>query len=156
MRAFSFSDIGAIKAATARAYHAVGGVSRAAGLLGVGSSTLTKYASSDAEWTDRVIRVDLGIRLDRAAGHPFLLSAYERLVRAPAPDAAHGAMNGAMTGQAITASAVLRLNTILDDVVREVATAIEDCRVDGAEKLAIRKRIVLAQQELARLDAAVS
>lgn len=142
MRAFSMTDT--IKTATQQALCAVGGVSSAAGLLSVGSSTLSKYASHDDEWADRVIRLDLAVSLDRAAGHPFLLQAYQQLFAGEQAEPS-----------GLCARAALRLNRILDDVVREVAAAIDDERVDPAEKLAIRKRIAAAQQELARLEAAV-
>lgn len=133
----------AIKSATAAALDAVGGVSAAASLLGVGSSTLTKYASTGEEWRASFIRLDLAVALDRATPHPFLLTAMNRLVTGdrPAP------------GGRLTASAILRLDGVLDDVVREAARAIEDDHVDSAERKAIRSRIVAAKQHLAELDA---
>ncbi len=145
MFSFSSDDIGAIKAATAASLEAVGGVSRAAEALDIGSSTLTKYASTGEEWRQNVIRLDLAVRLDRASGHPFLLESFSGLVRREQPAAP----------AEVSPRAVLRLNAILDDVVREVAAAIDDARIDAGERLAIRKRIVAAQQELARLDALV-
>ncbi|RYC10052.1 phage regulatory CII family protein [Ciceribacter ferrooxidans] len=143
MFSFSCEDAGAIKAATAASIEAVGGVSRAADALSIGSSTLTKYASPNEEWRQNFIRLDLAVRLDRASGHPFLLESFSGLVRR---DGVHAPAD-------VTPTAVLRLNAILDDVVREVATAIDDSRIDAGERLAIRKRIVAAQRELARLDA---
>lgn len=143
MRATSEKHASIIKAATAAAYEAIGGVSRAAEALGVASSTLTKYASTAEEWRDSFIRLDLAAELDRRCDHPFLLTALSRIVkdeRVP-------------SFGAVTASAVLRLDGVLDDVVRAVAAAIEDDRIDAAERQAIRNRIVAAQQDLARLDA---
>lgn len=141
----SVSDCNSIiKAATASAYEAVGGVSAAANLLGVGSSSLTKYASTGEEWTSSFIRFDLAVQLDRQSPHPFMLSAMSQLVSEEKP---------ASLGK-ITASAILRLDGVLDDVVREVARAIEDDdHVDAAEKLAIRNRINAAKRFLAQLDA---
>ncbi|MBY5849644.1 hypothetical protein [Rhizobium leguminosarum] len=143
MRSISDKDSGVIKAATAAAYEAMGGVSRAAEALLVGSSTLTKYASPNEEWKDSFIRLDLAIELDRRTGHPFLLEAMTKLVK-NAPSKSFGAL---------TASAVLRLDVVLDDVVREVVKAIENDHVDAAERLAVCERIVAAQAVLACLFA---
>lgn len=142
MRAISDIHASIIKTATAAAYEAIGGVSRAAEALKVGSSTLTKYASPGEEWRDSFIRLDLAAELDRRAEHPFLLNAMSQLVRGEKV-ASFGA---------ITASAILRLDAVLDDVVREVARAIEDGKIDAAERQAVRNRIVAAQRDLARLD----
>lgn len=133
-----------IKTATAAAYEAVDGVSAAADILGVRSSTLTKYASTGEEWRSSFIRLDLAVKLDRHSPHPFLLSAMERLVKDARPESfGH-----------VTASAILRLDGVLGDVVRELARAIDgDERIDAAESLAIRKRIVAAKQVLAQLEA---
>ena len=142
MRAISDIDAGIIKAATAAAYEAMGGVKRAAEALGVGSSTLTKYASPGEEWTESFIRLDLAVELDRRTGHPFLLDAMTRLVKSE-PVKSFGEL---------TAAAILRLDGVLDDVVREVVQAIEDNHVDAGERLAVRERIIAAQSILGRLD----
>lgn len=141
----SFSDCRSIiKTATASAYEAVGGVTAAADILGVRSSTLTKYASGGEEWQANFIRLDLAVQLDRQSSHPFLLTAMDRLVRQERP---------AGFGQ-VTASAILKLDGVLDDVVREVARAIDgDDYIDAAERVAIRSKIVAAKQILAQLDA---
>ncbi|PLU55242.1 hypothetical protein BMJ22_34665, partial [Sinorhizobium medicae] len=108
------------------------------------SSTLTKYASTGEEWRDSFIRLDLAVELDRRCDHPFLLTAMSRIVKDE-----HVSSFGV-----VTASAVLRLDGVLDDVVRAVAAALEDDdHIDAAERQAIRNRIVAAQQYLARLDA---
>ena len=144
MRAISDEHASIIKAATAAAYEALGGVSRAAEALGVASSTLTKYASTGEEWRDSFIRLDLAAELDRRCEHPFLLTALSRIVKD----------ERVSSFGAVTASAVLRLDGVLDDVVRAVAAALEDDdHIDAAERQAIRNRIVAAQQYLARLDA---
>ncbi|PLU24443.1 hypothetical protein BMJ30_01025 [Sinorhizobium medicae] len=144
MRAISEEHASILKAATAAAYEALGGVSRAAEALGVASSTLTKYASTGEEWRDSFIRLDLAAELDRRCDHPFLLTAMSRIVK----DECVSSFG------AVTASAVLRLDGVLDDVVRAVAAALEDDdHIDAAERQAIRNRIVAAQQYLARLDA---
>ena len=143
MRSISDNDGGIIKAATAAAYEAMGGVSRAAEALKVASSTLTKYASSGEDWKESFIRLDLAVELDRRTGHPFLLEAMTKLVRSE-PVKSFGEL---------TAAAILRLDGVLDDVVREVARAIDDGQVDAGERLAVRERIVAAQAILARLDA---
>ncbi|MDW9573411.1 hypothetical protein GOA73_08480 [Sinorhizobium meliloti] len=143
MRAISEEHASIIKAATAAAYEALGGVSRAAEALGVASSTLTKYASTGEEWRDSFIRLDLAAELDRRCDHPFLLTAMSRIVKD----------ERVSSFGAVTASAVLRLDGVLDDVVRTVAQAIEDGRIDAAERQAIRNRIVAAKQDLARLEA---
>ncbi|MDX0893194.1 hypothetical protein CN059_16270 [Sinorhizobium medicae] len=144
MRAISDEHASIIKAATAAAYEALGGVSRAADALGVASSTLTKYASTGEEWRDSFIRLDLAAELDRRCDHPFLLTAMSRIVKD----------ERVSSFGAVTASAVLRLDGVLDDVVRAVAAALEDDdHIDAAERQAIRNRIVAAQQYLARLDA---
>lgn len=144
MRAISDQHASFIKAATAAAYEAMGGVSRAAEALGVASSTLTKYASPGEEWRESFIRLDLAAELDRRCDHPFLLTAMTRVVKDEKPQS---------FGK-ITASAILKLDGVLDDVVRTVASAIEnDDHIDAAERLEIRERIVEAKQYLARLDA---
>lgn len=143
MRAISNDHAAILKAATAASYEALGGVSRAAEALQVGSSTLTKYASSGEEWRDSFIRLDLAVELDRRTQHPFLLTAMSRLVNDEKPS----------SFGAVTASAILRLDGVLDDVVREVARAIEDGKIDAGERQAIRRRIVAAKQYLAGLDA---
>ncbi|MDX1126036.1 hypothetical protein GOL24_17210 [Sinorhizobium medicae] len=144
MRAISEEHASIIKAATAAAYEALGGVSRAAEALGVASSTLTKYASTGEEWRDSFIRLDLAVELDRRCDHPFLLTAMSRIVKD----------ERVSSFGVVTASAVLRLDGVLDDVVRAVAAALEDDdHIDAAERQAIRNRIVAAQQYLARLDA---
>jgi hypothetical protein len=143
VRAISDHYAAAIKAATAAAYEAMGGVSRAAEALGVGSSTLTKYASTSEEWGQNFIRFDLAAELDRRTGHPFMLSALQQIVSEEQPT----------SFGAVTAAAILRLDGVLDDVVRTVALAIEDNHIDASEKQAIRHRIVAAKQYLARLDA---
>ena len=136
-----------IKAATSAAYEAVGGVMAAADILGVRSSTLTKYASTGDEWQSNFIRFDLAVQLDRQSAHPFLLSAMERLVKDERP---------ASFGK-VTASAILKLDGVLDDVVREVVRAIDgDDYIDAAERVAIRSRIVAAKQMLAQLDAVLT
>jgi hypothetical protein len=137
------NDKNMLKAATGAAYEALGGVSRTADRLGVASSTLTKYASTGADWRQNFIRLDLAVALDRASAHPFLMTAMSELVRGRA---------GEGFG-AVTAAAVLRLNGVLDDVVRKVALALEDGVLDAGERLAIRNTIVAAQRNLAALDA---
>ncbi|OLP56649.1 hypothetical protein BJF92_11195 [Rhizobium rhizosphaerae] len=143
MRAISDHHAQTIKAATAAGIEALGGVRRASDALRVGSSTLTKYASTAPEWADSFIRLDLAVEMDRRTHHPFLLTAMSRLVGdQPVPGFGE-----------VTALAILRLDGVLDDVVREVARAIEDGHVDARERQAVRARIVAAKQELARLDA---
>nr|WP_250811635.1 phage regulatory CII family protein [Neorhizobium tomejilense] len=141
MRPLDSKEQEALKAATAASYDAIGGVTRAADAIGVASSTLTKYASTGSEWVSSYIRLDLAVALDRRTSHPFFLDAMSRLVRnepiAPATS--------------LTPTAVLKLDGVLDDVVREVVRAIEDGRIDAAERAAVRSRIVAAQQDLARL-----
>ncbi|MDX0604710.1 hypothetical protein GOD78_26615 [Sinorhizobium medicae] len=66
MRAISDEHASIIKSATAAAYEALGGVSRAAEALGVASSTLTKYASTGEEWRDSFIRIEGGMRTHKA------------------------------------------------------------------------------------------
>ena len=141
MRALSSHEQEALKSATAASYDALGGVSRAAESIGVASSTLTKYASTGADWVSSYIRLDLAVSLDRQTDHPFFLDAMSRLVRnEPIAPAA-----------SLTPTAVLKLDGVLDDVVREVVRAIEDGRIDAAERAAVRSKIVAAQQDLARL-----
>lgn len=142
MRAISEQDAATIKAATAAAYEAVGGVSRAAEHLNVGTSSLTKYASTGADWRDTFIRMDLAVALDRRSEHPFLLTTVTELVRGRSAE-------GFGT---VTAAAILRLNRVLDDVVREVANALEDGVIDAGERLAVRQKIVAAHRNLALLD----
>ncbi|EPE95733.1 hypothetical protein RGCCGE502_22825 [Rhizobium grahamii CCGE 502] len=132
-----------MKAATVAAVDAVGGVSRASQLLGMGTSALTKYCSTAEEWSKNFIRVDLAVALDRATAHPFISTAISQLVADQAP---------ASVGE-LTASAVLRLDGVLDEVVRTIAVAIEDGHLDAAERQAVRSRIVPAMLFLARLDA---
>lgn len=146
MRAISDKDGAFIKTATVASLEALGGVSKAAKLLQVASSTLTKYASPAEEWRESFVRLDLAVEMDRRTGHPFLLDAMTSLVRS-APVKGFGQL---------TAAAVLRLNTVLDDVVREVAMAIEDDHVDAAERVAVCDRIVAAQSLLARLHAQIA
>lgn len=143
MRAISNEHADIIKTATASAYEAIGGVSRAADALCVASSTLTKYASTGKDWRENFIRLDLAIELDRRNDYPFLLNAMTSLVRAD---------RVAPTGK-VNAFTVLKLNGVLDDVVREFAAALEDGEIDAAERLAVSRRIVAAQEDLARLNA---
>ncbi|WP_377299790.1 hypothetical protein [Rhizobium sp. SGZ-381] len=143
MRAF-FDEAGpALKAATVASISAVGGVSHASRLLGIGTAALSKYSSTSGEWANSFIRVDLAAALDRAAGHDFITSTMRGLVDGEKP---------AGFGQ-LTALAVLRLDGVLDDVVREVAQAIEDGHADACERQAVRARIVPAMRALAALDA---
>ncbi|OLP56946.1 hypothetical protein BJF92_12070 [Rhizobium rhizosphaerae] len=143
MRAISDEHAHAIKAATAAGIEALGGVRQAASLLKVGSSTLSKYASTSPEWADSFIRLDLAVEIDRRTPHAFLHTAMSRLVQ-----------NKPVSGFGeVTASAILRLDGVLDDVVREIAQAIEDGHVDARERQAVRAKIIAAKQELARLDA---
>jgi hypothetical protein len=146
MRAFSNKTASALKAATISSFEAVGGVSRASDLLGIGAGTLSKYASTSDEWSRNFIRVDLAVALDAAAGHPFITSTMGDLLGTRRPQS---------FGE-LTAAAVLKLNGILDDVVREVALAIDDGHVDAAERQAVRARIVPAMQALAQLDAIIA
>ncbi|WP_377299760.1 hypothetical protein [Rhizobium sp. SGZ-381] len=146
MRAFSSLTATALKAATISGFEAVGGVSRASDLLGVGAGTLSKYASTSEEWSRNFIRVDLAVALDAASGHPFITGAMGELLGARRPQ----------TFGELTAAAVLKLNGLLDDVVREVALAIDDGHVDAAERQAVKARIVPAMQALAQLDAIIS
>lgn len=141
MRLFSEDDGGIIKAATAASYEAMGGVSRAAEALKVGSSTLTKYASAGDDWKESFIRLDLAVELDRRTGHPFLLNAMTKLVSSETTQS---------FGE-LTAAAILRLDGVLDDVVREVVRAIEDNHIDAAERTAVCEKIVAAQSVLALL-----
>ncbi len=135
-----------LKAATVAGFAAIGGTSQAASLLGVGISTASKYASNAPEWAANLIRVDLAVMLDREAGHPFITSAMRHLVE-EAPCGFAGPL---------TASAILKLDGVLDDVVREVAAAMDDGHLDAAERQAVRHRIALAQASLARLDSFVA
>lgn len=117
-------------------------------MLGVGSPVLSKYASPDKQWEDRFIRIDLAVKLDRLSPHPFILTTMARetgFALIPASD---------VTGSAdISAMGVLKLDGILDDVVRETASAIADGNVCAAERLIIRKKIAAAKIALAQLDA---
>ena len=146
----SISDIGAraLKASTAAAYDALGGVSQVSDILDIGVSTLSKYASLNDEWRENFIRVDLAVELDRRAEHPFLLTTMARelgyeLVRNVAVE---------VSVADLSPIGVLRLNRVLDEVVHETERAIADGHVDSAEKQVIRHKIALAMQELARLD----
>jgi hypothetical protein len=141
VRAISDVDGNIIKAATAAAYEAMGGATHAAKALGVVSSTLTKYASPAEEWRESFIRLDLAVELDRRTGHPFLLDAMTKLVRG-GPAKSFGEL---------TAAAILRLDGVLDDVVREVVRAIEDNHVDAGERAAVCDRIVAAMSVLGSL-----
>lgn len=146
MRLETIKPAALLKAATISGLDAVGGVSAASRLLGIGTPALTKYASTAEEWQANFIRVDLAVRLDVAAGHPFLTNAMTHIVQAAEPEAPG----------ALTASAILKLDGVLDDVVREVAAALEDGHLDAAERQAVRSRIVAAHQSLSRLDAMMS
>ncbi len=146
MRAISRDHAVIIKNATASGFDALGGVSRAAEALKVGTPVLTKYASHGEQWCESFIRFDLAVEMDRRTGHPFMLNAMTQLVRD----------EKVSDFGAVTASAILRLDGVLDDVVREVARAIEDGHADAAERQAVRRRIVAAQQALARLDATMT
>lgn len=141
----SFSDIAGpvLKAATVSSLEAVGGISAASKLLGIGTPALSKYASSADEWAKNFIRVDLAVALDKAAGHPFITAAMGEML----------SRDRAATFGQLTATAVLRLDGVLDDVVREVATAIDDGKLDACERQAVRARIVPAMRALASLDA---
>jgi hypothetical protein len=143
VRSLSEHDCVTIKAATAAAYEALGGVSRAAEYLGVRPSTLTKYASPASEWRGNFIRLDLAVALDRASEHPFLITVMDDLVRRERAEA---------LGH-VSAGMALRMSTVFHEVVREVAMAIEDGVIDAAERLAVRNRIVAAQRDLGRLNA---
>lgn len=131
-----------LKAATVASLDAAGGVSAASRLLGIGTSALSKYASTSGEFAGSFIRADLAVRLDVATGHPFITRAMTELVSEAAPEPIGP----------LTASAILKLDGVLDDVVREVALAMEDGHMDAAERQAVRSRIAAAQQSLARLD----
>lgn len=146
----SISDIGAraLKAATAAAYEALGGVSLVSDILMIGISTLSKYASFNDEWRENFIRIDLAVELDRRTDHPFFLTTMARelgyqLVREVRIE---------QVSADLTPTGVLRLNRILDEVVHETERAMEDGYVDSAEKQIIRRKIAHAMQELARLD----
>lgn len=141
MRAISDHDSSFIKSQTASSVEAMNGVKAAAKELGVASSTLSKYISPADEWRDSHVRLDLAIAMDRKTGHPFLLEAMKAMVHAE-PSVCFGDL---------TASAILRLDGVLDDVVREIVMAGEDDRYDAAERLAIGNKIVAAQTVLARL-----
>ena len=142
MRPFSDDDFKALKGATVASFEALGGVSSAARCLGVASSTLTKYASLASEWAQSFIRLDLAAQADRLTSHPYFAATLQRLVADGAPGG-FGAM---------TASAILRLDRALDDVVRAIADAIEDDHIDSAESLLIRRKIVVAYEFLARAE----
>lgn len=143
MRAYLSQSDALLKSATVAAVDAVGGISRASELLGMGTSALTKYCSTAEEWSKNFIRVDLAVALDRATSHPFISTAMNQLVADQAP---------VSVGE-ITATAILKLDGVLDDVVRSIAVAIEDGHMDAAERHEVRSRIVPAMQFLARLDA---
>jgi hypothetical protein len=143
----SIDPASAVKAATLAAVDAVGGVSAASALLGIGVSTVSKYVSPAAEWSRNVIRADLAVTLDRAAGHPFIGQTMDRL---------RSETLTAPTAADLTDRFLLRLDRVLDDVVREVAEAMEDGRMDAAERQVVRARIVAAQQSLAHLSLFVS
>jgi hypothetical protein len=127
MRDFLSEAGPALKAATSASISAVDGVSNASRLLGIGSAALSKYVSTADEWAKSFIRVDLAVALDKAAGHDFITSTMRGLVAGEKP---------AGFGQ-LTALAILRLDGVLDDVVRQ----------------AVRARIVPAMRALASLDA---
>ncbi len=139
----------ALKANTQAAYDAVGGTSSASGLLGVGISALSKYASQDEQWKDNFIRIDLAVDLDRRSPHPFILTTMARelgfaLVR---DDLRAGG------DVKLCPMSLLKLDRVLDDVVDEVAAALSDGHADAYERKEIRKRIASAKIALARLDA---
>lgn len=138
----------ALKANTQAAYDAVGGTSSASGLLGVGISALSKYASQDDQWRENFIRVDLAADLDRRSPHPFILTTMARelgfaLVRDELPEGAD---------VKLCPMSLLKLDRVLDDVVDEVANALSDGHADAFERKEIRKRIAAAKAQLARLD----
>lgn len=143
MRSYLSQSDALLKAATVASVDAVGGISRASELLGMGTSALTKYCSTAEEWSKNFIRVDLAVALDRATAHPFITTAITQLVANQTPSS---------VGE-LTATAVLRLDGVLDEVVRTIAVAIEDGHISAAERQAVRSRIVPAMQYLARLDA---
>lgn len=149
MRQLSKVTEAALKANTKAAYDAVGGVTSAAKLIGVGSPVLTKYASPDPQWAESFIRIDLALDLDRRSDHPFILTTLAReagysLVRDAAPEG---------MDVKLCPMALLKLDRVLDDVVDEVANALADGHADARERLEIRKRILSAKVALAKLDA---
>lgn len=146
MRPYLTHSAALLKAATISSIDAIGGVTKASALLGMGTSALTKYASTAEEWQNNFIRVDLAVSLDRATGHPFITTAMNQLVSDTVPHAPG----------AISAGAILKLNGVLDDVVRELALAMEDDHMDAAEKQAVRSKIAAAQRSLSRLDVFVA
>lgn len=148
MRSISPKTAAALKSTTQAAYDAVGGPLQAADLIGVGSPVLSKYASPDPQWSDRFIRIDLAVDLDRRSDHPFILTTMARetgfkLVRDTQD----------VSDFTLCPMGVLRLDRTLDEVVHETASAIADGNVSAVERREIRKRIAAAKVALARLDA---
>lgn len=121
---------------------------QASDLTGIGSPQLTKYASRDEKWADRFIRIDIAVDLDRRSPHPFILTTMAREIGFRlVPEAT------SVDGMSLCAMGILRLDGILDDVVREMAAAIADGHVCAAERHLVRKRIAAAKIALAQLDA---
>ncbi|WP_421405598.1 hypothetical protein [Agrobacterium fabrum] len=146
MRSISKITEAALKANTQAAYDAVGGVTSAAKIIGVGSPILTKYASPDPQWASSFIRVDLALDLDRRSAHPFILTTLAR-------EAGYALVKdeGSSAEVSLCPMGLLRLDGVLDDVVRELASALSDGHLTAAEKKAGLKVVGLAKQHLAKV-----
>lgn len=150
MRSISPKTAAALKTSTGAAYDAVGGTVQAADLLGVGSPVLSKYASTAPQWVESFIRIDLAIDLDRRSHHPFILTTMAReigyrLVR-ETPE---------VCDLTLSPMGVLKLDRVLDELVHELAAALEDNHISAAERRELQKKSAAVKVMIAKLDAAL-
>ena len=152
MRSISDIEIRSLKGATDAAFILGGGMTRFPLMTRVNVSTLSKYASFNAEHSEKLIPIDVAIEADRRAKSPVIVSAMAevlgyRLERCEVRLSEHKSLSTA------DANALLKE---AHDVWGLLIEAFEDGRIDALEKKILRRGlrelIRAAEQLLDRLE----
>lgn len=161
MRTILEADIIAIKGATDASFLNGGGVTSLPAYTRNGVSTLSKYASvtriihpngtSELEYGDRVIPVDIAIEADRRAKHPYIISEAARQLGyglVPLTEVAWGGSSiSERDAHVVLAKAM--------DVSRMLIEALDDLRIDAREKEQLcggfRELMATAQRQLNKI-----
>lgn len=145
MRASTEEQRRLLKWATDRAIRAACGPHQLALDTRVEAPALTKYGSRDPEWVDRYMPIDVALDADISAGSPIIAVALAhaqgfRLV----PDERR------QTAGIVDAGDYLDMSRQFSAITVQFANALDDGRIDAAERRALAKSI---DDEIAALQA---
>ncbi|MBP1852140.1 phage regulatory CII family protein [Rhizobium halophytocola] len=137
MRTVSDIEIRSLKASTEAAYTLGGGVTAFPLMTRVNVSTLSKYASFNDEYAEKLIPIDVAIEADRRAKSPVILSAMAQVLSYQLVPLASRAQLAAELSE----SDALLIMDEATDLWRLARAAFADGRIDGFERRELLRKL---------------